>query len=395
LIGLATCREPKKHLCSVETMNPDRFVKVFDVLDSGYADWAVLAFGLFFVVFGIVVLVIPQVQKPVDIPFLNIIQSDFQKVTRFLFLPIGIVVTAALFSNISSRHERYFSLVEQGACNVAEGFVEHFVPMPDDGHGVESFSVSGAKFSYSDYRKTGGFNNASTRGGPIKSNSYVRICYDPLGNVILRLEIRDFEGQPEDYGQITRAFPGAQDIAEAGENILATGIGWYIVVLYLLDLGAIQKFFLPYLRTSLRVKAVSGCDWPIRTELEAGAKIELRSAAISWDREDHAIWLRPRGFNLLKNSSAVARLTIGIKDRSILGYEIRLSAGYPVLWALLTYVAWSFLSQLDPASRTGPPLHLITVFGAMAILGGFLNLRTLRSRMERLVDDAVTELNGT
>jgi hypothetical protein len=175
-------------------MNPDRFVKVFDVLDSGYLDWSILAYGLFFVVFGAVVLVFPQLLKPVDIPYLNVIQSDFQKVARFLFLPIGVVVTVVLFSNTHSRHERYASIVEQGACNFTEGFVENFVPMPSDGHGVESFSVSGVRFAYSDYRKTGGFNNTSTRGGPIRDNSYVRICFDPPGNVILRLEIRDFEG---------------------------------------------------------------------------------------------------------------------------------------------------------------------------------------------------------
>jgi hypothetical protein len=57
--------------------------------------------------------------------------------------------------------------------------------------------------------------------------------------------------------------------------------------------------------------------------------------------------------------------------------------------------AWSFLSQFDPASRTGQPSLLIMVFGATAILGGFLNWRTLRSRMDRLVDDVVTELNWT
>jgi hypothetical protein len=376
-------------------MYPDRFVKVFDILDTGYMDWAPLAFGLLFVVFGAVIAVFPQVLKRIDVPVLNVVQSDFQKLAPFLFLPIGIVVTAVLFSNISSRHERQRSLVEQGACNVAEGFVEHFVPMPADGHGVESFSVSGAQFRYSDYRITGGFNNASTRGGPIRDNSYVRICYDPLGNIILRLEIRDFAEEARDRGPLARMFPGVQAMAQAAENILASGVGWFILALYLLDLAAVRILYLPYLRTSLRVKAVSGWDWPIRRELEAGGKIELRNAAISWDKQDHAIWLRPRGFDLLRNPSAVARLDIANKERSIQGYEIRLSAGYPVLWALLTWVAWSFVSQLDPATRAGQPSLLTMVFGAMAILGGFLELRRLRSRMDRLVDEVVTELNGT
>ena len=37
-------------------MNPDRFVKVFDIVDSGFKDWTFPAFGLIFVVIGIAAL---------------------------------------------------------------------------------------------------------------------------------------------------------------------------------------------------------------------------------------------------------------------------------------------------------------------------------------------------
>jgi hypothetical protein len=86
------------------------------------------------------------------------------------------------------------SLAEQSDCRIVEGPVQNFVPMPASGHGQESFSVAGVPFSYSDFRITGGFNTTAYRGGPVKGDSYLRICYHPSGNVILRLEMRDFQG---------------------------------------------------------------------------------------------------------------------------------------------------------------------------------------------------------
>jgi hypothetical protein len=37
----------------------------------------------------------------------------------------------------------------------------------------------------------------ASHGGPIGADSYVRICYDPKSNTILRLEIRDFIPAPQ------------------------------------------------------------------------------------------------------------------------------------------------------------------------------------------------------
>jgi len=59
-------------------------------------------------------------------------------------------------------------------------------------------------------------------GGPIRSNSYVRIYYDPSGNVILRLEIRDFKGELKDYTKPVFPFPGARDIGNVNGKPPAT-----------------------------------------------------------------------------------------------------------------------------------------------------------------------------
>jgi len=59
--------------------------------------------------------------------------------------------------------------------------------MPYTGHADESFNVAGVHFRYSDFGATDAFNNTASHGGPITKDSYVRICYDPSGNAILRL----------------------------------------------------------------------------------------------------------------------------------------------------------------------------------------------------------------
>lgn len=172
-------------------MNPDHFVKVFDVLDSGYKDWSFAAFGLIFVVVGIVVAVFPVVLRAAGIPFLEN-QSRFRKLSRYAMLAFAVLWTVVTFSATYTQYRRHKSLAQEGGCRVVEGPVERFVPMPYTGHAVESLFVSGVPFKYSDFMATDAFNNTSSHGGPIDASSYVRICYDRSDNAILRLEVRDF-----------------------------------------------------------------------------------------------------------------------------------------------------------------------------------------------------------
>ena len=82
------------------------------------------------------------------------------------------------------------------ATPVVTGPVEHFHPMPFQGHDVESFDVAGVHFAYSDYEVTQGFNNTSSHGGLVREGLIVRIHYVRVGNesehaaTIARLEIR-------------------------------------------------------------------------------------------------------------------------------------------------------------------------------------------------------------
>jgi hypothetical protein len=171
-------------------MSSDHFVKVFDVLDSGFKDWYFSAFGLIFVLIGVGVALSPE-------------RRGF---FRYGMLGFAILWTTASFLATFAAHLRHKELAQENFCSVVEGPIEHFIPMPSGGHAQESFSVSGVPFNYSDFMSTDAFNNAASYGGPIKSDSYVRICYDPSENAILRLEIRDFKGKLKDYGSIFQNF---------------------------------------------------------------------------------------------------------------------------------------------------------------------------------------------
>ena len=179
-------------------MNPHQFVKVFDIRDTSLLDWT-SSTGLILVPIGIAIAVVPAIFPEIltlkDIPFLRL-QALQSRLFRYGFASFAILMTAVVFANIYPLYQRRRALVEHNDCRVVEGPVEYFTPMPyPGGHGaLESFSVAGVPFKYSEYVTTVGFNHTASHGGPITSDSYVRICYDPSGSVILRLEIRDFGG---------------------------------------------------------------------------------------------------------------------------------------------------------------------------------------------------------
>lgn len=71
-------------------------------------------------------------------------------------------------------------------CEVVEGTVENFHPMPYEGHTQESFTIKGVEFSYSDFTLNPGFNQTKSHGGPIDAGMNLRIWH--IGNEILKIE---------------------------------------------------------------------------------------------------------------------------------------------------------------------------------------------------------------
>jgi hypothetical protein len=78
-----------------------------------------------------------------------------------------------------------------GNFKVIEGRVANFHPMRPQGHEMETLSVGGVRFSYSDFILTGCFNNTASHGGPLREGLPVRISY--TDNCILKLEVAGAE----------------------------------------------------------------------------------------------------------------------------------------------------------------------------------------------------------
>jgi hypothetical protein len=269
--------------------------------------------------------------------------------------------------------------------------------MPYGGHAQESFSVAGVPFRYSDFIISGGFNNTLSHGGPINGDSYVRICYDRTDGAILRLEIRDLKGNPPDYTTTKSAFPALEDFQHVAGPKSFVKAPWYgnlFVLLFILDFIAIYVLYLPYLSTYFRLKTVAVQDGAIPEHLESGNSIKLPNSLIFWDRESRTIWLRPRGFNLFQIPFSVATLNADESGRTIREYQIRFSSGFPVAMLVFLWTAYAMFSANMPPGIAGapPPAIFIGVAAALFLIVGFFNVRMLRSRMVRLVEDALSEL---
>ncbi len=375
-------------------MHEGQFVKVFDVLDSGFKDWQFSASGIIFVAIGVLIFFAPRIIKATGIPFIDF-KSKTSWLFRYSFFGFAIIWTSVTFFATFTSYQRHRTLARDNTCKIVEGPIENFVPMPYAGHSEESFTVQGVPFEYSDYLVTDAFNNTASHGGPIDKNTYVRICYDPKGNAILRLEIRDFKGPIGNYAK-TELFPdtGQQRSNHSNKTGVKPFIPWYgnlFLLLYLLDAVATQNLYLPYIRTFFRIRSAPGDNQPIPHSMAANTKIKLRNGTIYWDRPNEAIWLLPRGFNRLRLPLMVARLNT--KHEAITSREIFFSSGIPVVIALFFWTAHRFFSQAMPADSAGPSAaEFVGIAIVVSIVGGFIRLRTSAARMEFLVKDALSEL---
>ena len=375
-------------------MNPDRFVKVFDIADAGFANWTFVALGLIFLVVSLMASFFPSVVRAIGIPYLEV-QPWLQKGLRFALPIFALLWTVGVFWATYPEYLRYKSLAEENRCRVVEGPVEHFVPMPYGGKTLESFSVAGVQFKYSDFRITNAFNHTSSHGGPINAGSYVRICYEPSRNAIIRLEVRDFQGEAK-YPRRLFGLPGTVDMEKIVHPTPGGEASGYFVLIFLLpilDLLAIRSMFFPYLRRFLRIGSAPVQDIAVLATLQAGTNVKLRNSMIYWDRERHLIWLRPRGFNLIQIPLTIARLNLTADGRSIRGVEIYLSPNSLLASALFLWAAYNIFSAAPVAN--GPRSAMIVFLGVATLIGGWINLRILRSRMEKLVGDAVADLSAT
>lgn len=159
-----------------------KYQVVFDIANKP-SYWWFPASGLFIALIAIIMLISLKLRriKP------RLWQSQkMSMVISAIIAFFSLVLSCSSGIVLYSRQANIQALLSQQ--QVVEGRVEYFTPMPYEGKALESFSVRGVKFEYSDFVLTSGFNNTASHGGPIQEGLQVRIHY--VDNIILKLEIQ-------------------------------------------------------------------------------------------------------------------------------------------------------------------------------------------------------------
>lgn len=120
-------------------------------------------------------------------------KKRFTIVFGFIFGGFGLVMLLLTVPGSLADQHQTKRIFENKEYKVVQGRIQNFHPMPYSGHDVESFSVNGVYFEYSDYMLVYGFNNTVSHGGPLKGNGQqVRLSYITVGeeNRILKIELK-------------------------------------------------------------------------------------------------------------------------------------------------------------------------------------------------------------
>src|SRR5215472_319060 len=100
-------------------MQEGQFVKVFDVLQSGYKDWQFPAFGLIFIFIGMVLVFAPRLIAATGIPYMDF-KSKMSRAFRFFFLGFAVLWTVAAFLGTFTDYERHKALALNNTCRIVE-----------------------------------------------------------------------------------------------------------------------------------------------------------------------------------------------------------------------------------------------------------------------------------
>jgi hypothetical protein len=158
------------------------YTMVFDAATHPYRGLIFVLPGVVFVMLGAIMVFLPGWLEAV-------LRRPLRQryIFRWFFFLFSVLWTVMAGPAQLIDATRASQSAQPGRCKIVEGRVEHFHPMPAQGHDVEHFDVRGVEFSYSDYIITAGFNNTASHGGPIREGLPVRICY--RDGEILRLQV--------------------------------------------------------------------------------------------------------------------------------------------------------------------------------------------------------------
>jgi hypothetical protein len=125
-------------------MSTNDYSTVFNVTEVGYKSWGFPAFGLLFVAVG---LLLPFLRTGVFRKSSPTMEKWFPRI----FLSFAIFWTSISFIGTFGDYRGAVAAMQNHRATMLEGFVSNFHPMPAAGHEMESFTVNGVKFEYSDY----------------------------------------------------------------------------------------------------------------------------------------------------------------------------------------------------------------------------------------------------
>ena len=135
----------------------------------------------------LMLLVIPFIPKkpgmlPKDRRIMRVIQV-------FAMIMAGFAFSICL-SNDIDLYNTCVKAYRSGNYEIAEGYVENFVPMPKEGHARESFNIGGVHFEYSDSVACG-YSQTEPYGGVIRNGRHLKIGYvnhPDYGHIIVYIE---------------------------------------------------------------------------------------------------------------------------------------------------------------------------------------------------------------
>ncbi len=107
------------------------------------------------------------------------------KVATIVMGILAVVLSGATTYMQYSEFQDIVSMMEKGETKTIEGEIEDYKPMDLNDHSsVESFSLNGVKFGYSDYHKLNGYHHACELGGVIcKNKQQAKIEYYTQSNL--------------------------------------------------------------------------------------------------------------------------------------------------------------------------------------------------------------------
>lgn len=374
------------------------FTKVFDLAETGYRTWNFASFGLIFVVIGTIALFAPIVFKKFNISYIGFDKKSY-KFFKWFFFIFSIIWTFTSFSSTYSEYKNFKKILEGNSFKIVEGQVEQFDPMPHSGHKNESFWVDGVKFAFSDFVITNAFNNTKSHGGPVDENSYVRISYSSGGskNYILRLEIKDYDGPIKNYSSGFNPFPMGKKGNSSNpdpfkSNFPATS--WYenlFIYIVILDLVGIVLFVLPYWNTFISLRKTAEIRVAIPSHLQKNIKQKLKDTVLKWDSSEGAIWMRPKGMNLLHIPCMVTKWTLNNEQTQIVKQEVKVSSGVILaLFAMGASMPSFFSKGFEGVNAPPPNLYLVMILFLVfaGIINGWLLSRRMLSLSKKTIESS-------